>query len=170
MKFLSLAILLFSLNTNAFTPYSDKECEKNNVITVNVSVSADTFEPRIIYLKENDKVCLKVKAIDYNVAFTIDKHPIYVSVRSNKESYTYFKVGKKGEYKITCKGGCALGVDAKLVVQSKEEYDKWEEEKYREQSDKYRKKYQDAPVQDKALTDEEKYLIEKLRERKRRGY
>lgn len=132
-----IATMLFILPAFA---YFEKNCEKNDVVSIDVYVSKDRFEPRVIFLKEKDKVCLKVHAVDYNVAFSIEKHPVVVSVPSGKDSLTFFRVGKVGTYKVDCKGGCGLGVNPKIVVQSNEDYEKWQEEKYREKSEKYRKR------------------------------
>lgn len=167
MKLVILAIMFFTgLNAIAYTPYSESECNKPNVVDVDISVSFDQFEPRIIYLKENDKVCFKVTAIDVNISMSLEKHPMLISARANKTTFTYLKIGKKGEYKFKC-NGCAYNVNPKVVVQSKEEFEKFDEEKLREESNTYRKKLKDQPKQKKALTEDELYYLQRL---KQKGY
>ena len=138
MKSLIL-IAAFFISIQAFA-YTESECDKNDVVTVNVTVTKDRFEPRVIYLKERDKVCMFVTAVDYGVSFTVDRQPISVSVASGRTGFTYFTVPRSGEFSIRCHGGCALGVDAKIIVQPKAEFEKFENRDYREQAESYRKK------------------------------
>lgn len=150
-------IILMPIFTFAFSFYGEKECEKNDVVSVDVFVSKDRLEPRIIYLKENDKVCLKVNSIDFNVSLSIEKHPVLITAKSGMTSFSFFKVKGPGTYKIDCKGGCALGVDAKIIVQSSADFDKWQEENYREKSEKYRKKIEEDSLQKKYLKEKDSF-------------
>ena len=135
-----LLTLFLSIQAHAFTYAGDLECNRSDS-KIDVYVSKDRFEPRVIYVKENDKVCLKVHAVDYGASFTIDGYPaVLASVRANSPPrISYFTANKVGEFKINCKGGCALGVNAKLVVQSKESFEREEERKYRKDARDYRK-------------------------------
>lgn len=132
---------------SSFTPYGDKECETSDA-KVLISVTKDSFEPRLIYVKEGDKVCMKVEAIDYSVSMTIDSHPVMLSVAPSKKPATaYFRANKVGEFNIKCRGGCALGVQPKLIVQSKADFEKFQEEQYRKDSEKYRQRVQPRQIQ-----------------------
>lgn len=158
IKFLMVITLGFSLKSMAFSnSYGEKQCDRNDAVRVDITVTKDRFEPRIIYLQEKDKVCLYVSAVDYPVSFSIDRHPVVVTVRPGKQSFTYFVVNKVGEYNIQCKGGCALGVKPKIIVQSKEEFEKFQEEKYREKSEKYRKKVGERQIQPKYNNENESH-------------
>lgn len=149
MKFLMLTILtLFCSSSMAFSSfYDESECEKNNVVTIDVTITEDRFEPRIIYLQEKDKVCLFVKALDFPVSLTIDRLPVMVTAQTGKTAFAYFRVEGPGEYAIKCNGGCAEGVRPKIIVQTREEFEKFQEEKYREKSERYRKKVGDDQYQ-----------------------
>lgn len=153
----SLIILASLMFGSISLAYTERECAKNDVVVVNVSVSKDRFEPRIIYLQEGDKVCLYVTAIDYAVAFSIDRLPVAVNTRGGKTSFTYFTVPRAGEYAIKCRGGCALGVDAKVIVQTKAEFQKFQEKDYREKSEGYRKKVGDDQRQMKYEDEQSEY-------------
>lgn len=125
-----------------FTPYGAVACNESDS-EVDVYVSAEYFEPRIIYVKEGDKVCLKVIAVDEPISFTIDSYPVMLSARptaNKKPTLAYFRATKVGEFRIRCKGGCAYKSEPKLVVQSKASFEKWEEEKYREEAQRSRMK------------------------------
>lgn len=137
-------ILLF---TNFLMAYTEEECEKNDVIKINMEVSFDQIEPRIIYLQEKDKVCLFVKAIDTNASLSIEKLPVTIYATERREGFQYFRVDKAGEHKITCRG-CGYKTEAKIVVQTREEFQKFDEEKYRKDSNKYRKQLK--PKQEKS--------------------
>lgn len=135
MKTIIIAILLIS---GQIWAYDSSDCEKNDVVRVNMEVTFDQIEPRVVYLQEKDKVCLFVKAIDTNAALSIDKLPVTIYATDRKEGFEYFRVDKAGEYKINCRG-CGYKTEAKIVVQTREEFQKFDEQKYREDSNKYRK-------------------------------
>lgn len=157
MKFISFILLVFAYLNAEATFYSEKECEKNNAVIIEVTVTKDRFEPRLIYLQEKDKVCMFVTAKDYPVSMVVEKMPVSLTARPGKREFTYFTVPKVGEFNIKCNGGCALGVKPKIIVQSKEQFEKFQEEKYREKSENYRKKVGSDQVQPKYLDENETY-------------
>lgn len=137
--FVILFSVLIAYQAEAYTPYGPKECEEADA-KVDIYASRDSFEPRVIYVKEKDRVCFVVHPVDTSVVITIEGYPsIYVTVLANAQAkMEYFRAEKVGEFKIKCRM-CGLRSNPKLIVESREKFEKDEERVYRRKSQDYRK-------------------------------
>ena len=127
---------------NRWTYKTEKDCKTSDAKVV-LYVGVEEISPRIVYLRQGDKVCLIINAEETRVSLRIPKYPVFVTAQKNQSEMTYFKADKVGEFDIKCTG-CADGREfpgAKIIVQSKTEFDKFQEEDYRKDSEKYRKQY-----------------------------
>jgi heme/copper-type cytochrome/quinol oxidase subunit 2 len=144
-KIMILALtLMCSSSTLALTSYTEsnaRDCDMSDA-KIEVSVTRESFEPRIIYIQEGDKVCLTLRAIDTPVSMTIDSYPVMASTTPSvsKGALVLFRATKVGEFRIRCRGGCASKSEPKLVVQSKKDFQQFQDEKYREKAEKYRQR------------------------------
>jgi bifunctional DNA-binding transcriptional regulator/antitoxin component of YhaV-PrlF toxin-antitoxin module len=122
--------------------YMTKEDCKRSDAQIVLKVGVEDMSPRMVYVREGDKVCLIVNSEEVRVSLSIEKYPVSVTVQRNKSEMTYFKANQIGEFKLICRG-CADGKNfngAKLVVESKESFDKAQEEYLRKEAEEYRQR------------------------------
>lgn len=157
-----LAIFLFSASTYAYDSYNQREpsflkdtgakwtymtkedCKRSDA-KVEVNVGVEDMDPRIIYVRENDRVCMIVHSEDVRVSLSIEKYPVTVTVQRNKSEMVYFRANKVGEFNLICRS-CADGKNfkgARLVVQKQADFDKAQEEYLRKEAEEYRLKSYD---------------------------
>jgi len=139
---------ILTLSSLSFA-YSEKDCERNDFVKVELTVSPEYIEPRVIYLQEGDKVCLFLKAVDTNVSINVDKLPISIYANPRKTGFEFFRATKVGEFALKCRGCGYKSSNPRIIIQSREEFQKYEEEKYREDSSKFRKKLKTNQKEDK---------------------
>ena len=156
MKILLIAVLSFFSSIafsrqevgSRWTYRTGKDCKKSDA-KVEITVGVEQIDPRLIYVRQGDNVCMIVTSDDTRVSLTIDKHPVQVTVQRNQSEMVYFKVPKVGEFNLVCHG-CADGRNfpgAKIIVQPTADFDKYQEDQYRKDSERYRREVGPRPSQ-----------------------
>ena len=113
-----LLIGVFLIPSTAFS--RDSRCYRADT-HVNIQASNYGVSKSIIIAKEGDRICLNFETLDTPKTFSIQGLPVYLkSYRPGEVSSKYFRVRKKGEYKVRCNFCGEQPI--KLVVFTEEEF------------------------------------------------
>lgn len=99
------------------------------------------FSPNNFYAKEGDRLCIKFSSLDSNKTLMVSGTPVYLNVSKNQTREQMIVLRKKGELTVTC-NGCDLQINkAKIIVQSKQEFEAFQKKMDRFNSLQHRNRF-----------------------------
>lgn len=136
MKYLALILLLtpcFSFAGN---------CGTATNVTINYEASSYALEPAVFYVKEGDRVCIRLESVD-GTGKNLRMEQAYFWLKANKnlQDEALYYARKKGEYKVTCTGCEKGGI---LIVEDAKTFDARQKRQYQKESMRARSPHWDS--------------------------
>lgn len=88
---------------------------------IEYDASIGRLEPQYVSIREGDRICVRLRAIDGGYGITIATMPVWLKATTKKTDEVSFIARKTGSYEVKCTG---CGTKSTLTVLSKTDYDK----------------------------------------------
>lgn len=133
MKYIIAILLTLPLFANA------SNCGTNTNVTIDYEASTYALEPAVFYVKEGDRVCIRLTSVDgTGKNLRMEKAYFWLKANKNQEDDAIYYARQPGQYKVTCTG-CEK--NAVLIVEDAKTFDARSKKVYERESIKARRNH-----------------------------